>query len=287
MRFAITAVDRFRGVFEAFLHAGWEPVKLFTAPARSTMGMQSGVISLAEEKKAAIQLSRMTENDMRGLQNLGCEALILASYDWKIPDWRPYLQYAANFHPSPLPEGRGPYPLVRALLDRHSAWGVTCHRVTPEIDGGEILDAQYFRIQADETHDTLNLKTQMAAKKLAMRVASQFVPLWEQARPQPTAPYWPRWSIRDQLINFDQPTADILHRIRAFGQVETLGYLNGTLIVIRQAGGWLEPHEHLPGTLVHTAGAHAVMAAADGYIALLDWNVAPPDVLAELQAAAG
>ena len=31
-RFAITATDRYLGVFKAFVEAGWAPVKLFTAP---------------------------------------------------------------------------------------------------------------------------------------------------------------------------------------------------------------------------------------------------------------
>src|SRR5271155_983950 len=100
MRFAITAVDRYLGVFEAFVHAGWEPVKLFTVPMRSFIDSHHAVIAYAEQRHVPIQLSRMTEQDLHALGEQGCEVLIVASYNWKIGDWRPFLKYAVNFHSS-------------------------------------------------------------------------------------------------------------------------------------------------------------------------------------------
>ena len=145
MRFAITAVDRYLGVFEAFVRAGWTPVKLFTVPLRDPVfGNQQAVIAYAENNKVAVQISRLIESDLDALRAEGCDALIVASYDWKIPDTAPFLKYAVNFHASPLPDGRGAYPVPRAILENRDHWAVTCHRLTPNIDNGAILAAENF-----------------------------------------------------------------------------------------------------------------------------------------------
>ena len=78
------------------------------------------------------------------------------------------------FHPSPAPEGRGPYPLVGAILEQRSIWAVTCRRINEKFDQGAILDAENFRLDPDEYHESLRLKTQMAVGRLAARVADGF-----------------------------------------------------------------------------------------------------------------
>ena len=159
MNFAITATDRFLGVFDAFVCAGWKPLKLFTVPLVHPLSNQQAVIAYAQKHNAAIQLSQMTEHDLAELRDMGCETLIVASYDWKIPNWQPYLKYAVNFHSSPLPDGRGPYPVSRAILENKSFWGMTCHKITDKIDKGKILAADLFSMQPDECHESLVSKT--------------------------------------------------------------------------------------------------------------------------------
>jgi hypothetical protein len=81
MRFAMAATsDRYVGVFETFVLAGWQPVKLFTAGGADTLEERHAVTACAERSGAAVQLSRMTGQDIQGLRALGCEALIVAGY---------------------------------------------------------------------------------------------------------------------------------------------------------------------------------------------------------------
>ena len=110
MRFAIATVDGYLGVFTAFVHAGWTPVKLFSVPVRNEFGNQQAVIAFAEQNKAAIQLSRMNKRDLQRLRDDGCEILIVASYDWKIlrlatlseiRDQFPFLAFAGGARPVP------------------------------------------------------------------------------------------------------------------------------------------------------------------------------------------
>ncbi|HEX3754196.1 MAG TPA: hypothetical protein VHV26_03890, partial [Rhizomicrobium sp.] len=220
MRFAITAIDRYLGIFEALIRAGWEPVKLFTVPLRNLVDSNHGVIALAERHKIPIQLSPMTADDLQALSQKGCDVLIIASYNWKIPDWQPYLKYAVNFHASPLPEGRGPYPAVRAILEKRDHWAVACHKVTADMDKGDVLAEENFSLSDDECHESIDLKIQMAAKRLAFKTTKDFEKLWAQAKPQTGGSYWPRWKNEERIIDFSLPVERIMRQVRAFGLIK-------------------------------------------------------------------
>jgi methionyl-tRNA formyltransferase len=270
MRFAITATDEFLGVFEAFVRAGWRPLKLFSATAPGEGNRQYSAIAYAARQNAAIQLSRMTEDDLRGLRDQKCDALIVASYKWKIPDWEPYLKYAVNFHPSPLPEGRGPRPTVQAILEKRNVWAVTCHRVTRRFDEGAILASEIFGLQSDECQESLDLKIQMAAKELANRIAGPFADLWNRAKPQEKGSYWPGLKMAEHFIDFKKPVDSIMLRIRAFGPRECLADINGGCFIVKRAVGWRAKHNFAPGVVAHTHHRTMVIAASDGYIALVE-----------------
>jgi methionyl-tRNA formyltransferase len=216
-------------------------------------------------------------SDLKELSQRGCDILIIASYNWRIPDWRPYLKYAINFHPSLLPDSRGPYPVVQALLEDRKVWGITCHKVTDEFDAGDILDAAQFPIAADECHESLDLKIQMTAKQLAGRIAVDFPQLWDHAKPQGDGNYTKKWSEAERTIEFSENVADILRQVRAFGLIECLAQINEVSILIRRATGWTEPHDHRPGSPVHVNGMSIVVAAKDGYIGIIEWSLFDPN----------
>jgi methionyl-tRNA formyltransferase len=271
MRFAIVTGDRYLGIFEAFVYAGWNPIKLFTShQMESDLSNQKAVLNYAEQHNAAIQLSRITTRDLAELHEQGCEALIVASYNWKICEWYPFLKYAVNFHCSPLPDGRGPYPPVRAILESRDLWAVTCHRLTSELDAGEILSTEKFPLQPDECHESIDLKIQMAAKRLATRVAHQFIELWEQATPQEGGAYWQRPTFEERIIDFQMPVEHILRHIRAFGSNGSFALIDNTWHIVKRAVGWTEQHNHLPNIVVHTFNKSIVVAASDGYIGLIE-----------------
>lgn len=141
MRFALATSDGYQCVLEAFLRSRWQLEKLFVSPG-DWMNDHKQVIARALELGVEIQHSPVSTRDLADLGRRDCAALVVASYQWKIPEWNSHLKYAVNFHPAPLPEGRGPYPLVRAILEQRSNWAVTCHRINERFDQGDILDAE-------------------------------------------------------------------------------------------------------------------------------------------------
>jgi len=273
VRFAIAACDRYLGVFEEFLKGGWEPVKLFSVPATTHLDTNRKVIELAQKHRINIQLSRMSEHDLLELGDRGCETLVIASYNWRIGNWRPYLKHAINFHPSSLPEARGPYPMTRAILERRESWAVTCHKIEQEFDAGDILASETFPLNDHECHESLNLKLQMASARLARHLAGQFPMLWDQAEPQGTGSYWSYFTEEDRTINFPNTVEDILVQVRAFGSLECIACINDVRINVRRVIGWTEAHDRIPCRVVHTNNQTIVVATPDGYIAIVEWSL--------------
>lgn len=277
MRFAITASDRYLGVFESFINAGWTPVKLFTIPEDNKTRHSKAVIEYAQKLALDVQFSRLIESDLADIAQQGCDILIVASYDWRIPDWRPYLKYAINFHPSLLPKNRGPYPLVQAIVEDRKVWGVTCHKVSEEFDTGDILEQRKFPIAKDECHESLDLKVQLTAKQLASHVAANFISLWDKAKPQGAGSYTKRWTEADRTLDFSQDVVDVLRRVRAFGLIECMAKINDVTIFVRRVVGWTEPHNYVPGKLIHVDNLSMVVTAKDGYIGIIEWSLLDPN----------
>jgi methionyl-tRNA formyltransferase len=275
VRFAFTGVDRNLSVLEGLVGAGWRLAKLFTTPARGPLNMHAAIVDRAIALGAPVQLSKLQDDDLGDLGAGGCEVLVCGSYNWRIGDWRPHLPYAVNFHGSPLPEARGPYPAFQAILEGRSTWGVACHKLEPAFDSGDILAAEPFPLAPTECHESLDLKTQMAFTRLSGRVAKDFVALWAQATPQQGGSYWKLTTDADRALDFTTSVDNLMRRVRAFGLTETIAHVNGRTVYVRRAVGWSEAHAHAPGTVVHADGRRTVVAVLDGYIGLLEWSPIP------------
>lgn len=181
-----------------------------------------------------------------------------------------------NIHPSPLPTGRGPYPLFRAVLDRYESWGVTAHVLADGFDTGDILAQDIFGLSSHESHETLLAKCQMAARRLAAGPLGRELPArWRRSEPQGDGSYWPRATDFDRTLDFRQDVATVLRRVRAFGTVETIARLGDARVFVAEAQGWPERHAHTPGTVVHRHRRHVVVAALDGYVQLTRWSPVP------------
>lgn len=279
MRFAIATADKFDGVFGAFVEAGWTPLKLFTYSMDGRF-QGSAVSATAERLGLPVQLTRITDADLADLGRQGCEALVVASYRWRVVDWRPHLRYGVNFHPSPLPQGRGPWPLVRAIRDGHRSWGVACHRLSPQFDDGGVLARETFLLAEDEDLESLDLRCQMGMRRLAVRVAAGLPALWDAAEPQDEAQatYFKRATPQERMLDLKGSVRDLKRQLRAFGSLECTAPLPGALVFVRRAVAWVEAHGQVPGALVHRNERQLVFALKDGYLGLLEWSLLPPEM---------
>ena len=206
---------------------------------------------------------------MRDLASRKCDVLIGSGYKWRIGDWRPYLQYAVNFHPSPLPEARGPYPNTQALLERRTEWGVSCHKFDKNFDTGDILCREIFPLNPHDCHELLVIKIQLALRRLASKLSADFHSLWENAQPQGNGSYWPLCEEKEWTLDFSQPVDEVMRIVSAFGVLGSLGVIDGKKIIVQRAFGWTEAHTYTPGTIVRKSHQNIVVAVPDGYIAII------------------
>jgi methionyl-tRNA formyltransferase len=109
--------------------------------------------------------------------------------------------------------------------------------------------------------------------------------LWEHAQAQSPGDYWQKTTFQERCINFNQPVATILRHIRAYGSTESMANLNNNWFVIKRALGWPETHTLPAGYIAHVFNRTLVVAATDGYIALVDCDMVPPHVIANALAA--
>lgn len=272
MRFAFAGIDFLVDAFDGFVAAGWQPVKLFTRPCDGVTDFNERILVEASKRKLPIQMSRITPRDLAGLSELGCDVLVVAGYPWRIPKWRGAVRYALNFHPSPLPEGRGPYPLYRAILDARDTWGASAHVLDADFDTGPVLARRAFAMSADETHETLLMKCQMATREMALALGADIEGAFAAAEPQGDGSYFARATDSDRTLDFSLPVEILMRRVRAFGPIETLAPMPPGTLYVSQARGWREAHTHRPGTVVHQHRRTIVVAASDGFLAITRWS---------------
>lgn len=270
--FAFAGIDFLGGVFDAFVEAGWQPLKLFTRPCDGVYDSNDVIVAKARRLRLPIQLSRLKAPDIEDLAARDCGALVVAGYPWLVTGWRGRVPYGLNFHPSPLPVGRGPYPLYRAILDGFETWGVTAHVLGDGFDTGDIVARDEFALARTEVHESLLAKCQLACARLGGRVATDLPELWSRATPQGQGSYWPRATDGERTLDWTQPVDQILRRVRAFGMIETIARVGNRRVFVFAANGWVEPHRHGPGTVVHTHRRHIVIAARDGFVQLTGWS---------------
>jgi len=83
--------------------------------------------------------------------------------------------YCLNFHIADATKYRGCYPLYHAIRNGEREYGVTCHKITTDIDKGDIYKIAKILIHEDDTAFSLNLRTVPITKQLFSEVVNKIV----------------------------------------------------------------------------------------------------------------
>src|SRR6202012_3795200 len=106
-------------------------------------------------------------------------------------------------------------------------------------------------IHPEDWRETLDLKLQMAAKRLAKGGASDFENLWDARRSQGEGSYYPRFDDTTRTLDFNRPVTETMRIIRAFGLVECIAPMRDSQVYVRRASAWQESHNYTAGEVVH------------------------------------
>ena len=132
-------------------------------------------------------LSRMAETDIIDCRDYRTIDARLRAYlchhqpDWIITYRCPYIlprelysqaRYGAvNIHPSLLPKYKGLNPWEQLMQNGETRTGVTIHRITDEVDSGEILAQQSFDINPEASLEQLREQSDTLAAEMIQRLA--------------------------------------------------------------------------------------------------------------------
>lgn len=218
MKIAYLGIDLLRPVLDALLAEGCQVLKLFTCPVDNVTEFNTAVIRAAEERGIPYTLNRITANHLDGLAAQGCELLVCAGYYYRAPitDAFPMV----NFHPTPLPVGRGSWPMPRLILEGAEEGGVTAHRMAAEFDTGEIVLQDRFPLDEREDHQTYMEKVYERVPAMVHALVNDLPEVLAHARPQGTGEYWPLPSEADWTVTPDMGAAQADRVLRAFYSYE-------------------------------------------------------------------
>jgi methionyl-tRNA formyltransferase len=122
-----------------------------------------------------------------------------------------------NIHPSLLPKYRGASPIPAIILAREEETGICIQKLAAEMDAGDILAVECFRLSGRATALSLGETTGAKAALLLRGLLSDFRAGIAAARPQEgEAIYCSQIKKEAGLINWNLGAAEIDARIRAY-----------------------------------------------------------------------
>lgn len=245
-----------------------EVLKVFTFKTDNKYNFNCNIVKLAKENNIPIQYTRITKEDIEELINEGCELLVCAGYEYKIPVFPENKIKEINIHPTLLPIGRGPWPLPYIILKNLKSSGVTIHKISEEMDKGDILIQREFEVQANEDIETISCKSQMIAKELLIELIKNLDYYYENATIQSEGEYWHFPTIEEMTFTGEMTIDKIDRIVRAYGKMDSVVYIDGEEILVHDINYWRKKHNYKLGEIVHKTNKEYVMAVADGFIVL-------------------
>lgn len=191
-----------------------EIIKLFTCIVDGEFETNDRVISFAESRGIPSTTDRITPDDVEELLKNGCELLVSAGYYHLIPTDRRLKM--VNIHPSLLPYGRGAWPMPLAILDSLPESGVTIHKTEEDLDAGDILLQERFKLAPDEDLDSFMVKVNALLPSMMRRLTVQLDALWDNAKPQGEGVYQEEPHPEDHILTRDSDPAYADRVLRAF-----------------------------------------------------------------------
>lgn len=124
---------------------------------------------------------------------------------------------AINLHPSLLPKYRGRAPINWAIIKGETILGLTAHWVDTDMDSGDIILQKSFRLSQDQ--DVSNALKMLypiyesVTSEVLKSIKINEVPSRKQNEADATC--FPRRTINDGMIDWNQPALDIWNLVRA------------------------------------------------------------------------
>lgn len=214
MKTAYIGIDILYPVLEALLQEGCQLMKVFTCQTDNVTEFNTAVTEAARKQKIPLQYDRITREDLEQLKTEGCELIVCAGYYYRIPiiEGIPMI----NVHPSPLPLGKGAWPMPLIIKKELPFGGVAMHKMTEKFDSGEILLEETFPIRKEETLQTYMEQLASCIPDMVHRLVTELPELLQAAVPQEEGEYWPNPNEEEWTVTPDMEVEEADRILRAF-----------------------------------------------------------------------
>ena len=220
------------GFHAALRDAGHTPVALLTV--RDTDGRYGGfdlggmLDSLPAELDILMPARRSSIAPL--LESVQPDLAVCMGFPWKVPADAlavPPLGWL-NGHPSLLPHHRGPVPVAWTIRAGEDEFGVTFHRMDPELDTGPILAQKTAPVgelcEPDELYGRMGpIVIEVLGEALANLAAGA------EGVPQDGGDYQGLFGDEDAQLDFSRPAAEVHRLIWAWRYTIAAGELHGAL----------------------------------------------------------
>lgn len=270
MKFVFFGYDFSLPVVQRLIKEGHECLGIMSFPCDNVFNFNTRTRAFGAQEQIPVSLEKPKPAHLDVFLAKGCEVFISAGYPYKIPPVDEAKAYAINMHPSLLPLGRGLMPMPYILLHYPEAAGITVHKMTEEIDAGDIIYQEKINLSKDEDVETLSARIAMQLPPIIAAVIAGLPLSWNNARAQDEsrATHWPPPNDEMRLIDWNMKVEGIQKLSRAFGRFGVLAKIDNLLWAIYSLSAWTEEHNLKPGTVALRQNRETIVAAKDGFVCI-------------------
>ena len=276
--FARTALERLHG-------AGFDIALVLSQPDRPAgRGMKlqaSPVKQFALQKNIPVAQPRSLRLDGKypddasaakaAIDAAKADVMVVAAYGLILPQW--VLDTPAkgclNIHASLLPRWRGAAPIHRAIEAGDAETGITIMQMDAGLDTGDMLLVERMPIAPGDTTGSLHDRLAMLGGRLIVEALEMAAcgGLQPVKQPPEGVTYASKIDKHEAAIDWDQPAALIVRRVRAFNPFPgAVTELDGETLKIWAAAQSTASHPATAGTVVAVNESGFSVAAGEGAV---------------------
>lgn len=211
-----------------------EVIAVYTrAPKESGRGKKinkTPVHLLAEAKGIPVHTpkSLKSEEEQNIMRQYNADLGIVAAYGLLLPQavLDMFKKGCINVHASLLPRWRGAAPIQRAVEAGDKKSGISIMQMALALDAGDVLSQQAIDITEKMTGGELHDKLSEIGADLLIKTLANLTNITPQKQDESLVTYAEKIEKSESLIDFTQPTALLLNKIRAFNPYPAMYFIH-------------------------------------------------------------
>lgn len=223
----------------------------------------------AQQLGIKVNTQKPSDKHIQALANQGVECIIAAEYPHKIPlnqYIRQHINYHLNLHPTLLPHGRGQTPIPQLILNDPQFSGLTLHKLSNELDQGDIVLQKPISTDEFDSFDSLSLKMFIAAPYILDEFFNDPISLYENATQQQQGSTWPALTLKEQTLCWDETKKSIESKCRAFASLGLQVTINNQPFIMTSAQVTTVEHGYSNGDVIFVDDFKISIAIQNGIV---------------------